>query len=162
MFDETFWVAMAFIAFVGVVIYYKLPGRIAEILDKRADEIRRELEEARALREEAQALLASYQRKQRDAQSEADEVVEHANEEAKRLTEAADSDMAETLARRTQLAMDKIAQAEAQAVQEVRDISIDVAITAATSVIGDQMDDARANDLVEKSVSELRGKLPQA
>ncbi len=162
MFDEAFWVAIAFFALMGILVYFKLPGRIAGMLDKRADDIRRELDEARALREEAQALLASYQRKQRDALSEANAIIEHANEEAKRLTAAADADIAETLERRTQLAVDKIAQAEAQAVQEVRELSVDVAIAAATRVIGSQMDDTRANDLINTSLSELRGKLPQA
>lgn len=162
MFDEAFWVAIAFFALIGILVYKKVPGIAAKFLDKRADDIRRELEEARALREEAQALLASYQRKQRDALSEANEIIEHANEEAKRLTAAADADIAETLERRTQLAVDKIAQAEAQAVQEVRELSVDVAIAAASRVIGSQMDDTRANDLINTSLSELRGKLPQA
>ncbi|HIF08731.1 MAG TPA: hypothetical protein EYQ81_02040, partial [Sneathiellales bacterium] len=78
MFDAAFWVAMAFVGLVGVALYYKLPGTVAAILDKRADDIRKELDEARALREEAQSLLASYQRKQRDAVSEADEIIDHA------------------------------------------------------------------------------------
>mgnify|MGYP001263860378 CR=1 FL=1 len=162
MFDESFWVAMAFFAFVGIMIYKKVPNIVAKFLDKRADDIRRELDDARALREEAQALLASYQRKQRDAEAEAPEIVEHANQEARRLTEAAEAQVAETLERRTQLAVDKIAQAEAQAVQEVRNISVDVAVAATTRVIGDQMNEELANDLIDKSVTELRGKLPQA
>ena len=152
MFDAAFWVAMAFVGFIGVVIYYKLPGAIADKLDKRADDIRKELDEARALREEAQSLLASYQRKQRDAVSEANEIIDHANQEAEHLTAETDAQLAETLERRTQLAIDKIAQAEAEAVNEVREVSVDVAVAATTNVIRDQMDDARANDQIEKSV----------
>jgi F-type H+-transporting ATPase subunit b len=162
MFDAAFWVAMAFVGFIGVIIYYKLPGTIAGKLDERADNIRKELDEARAVREEAQSLLASYQRKQRDAVSEANEIIDHANQEAERLTAETDVQLAETLERRTQLAVDKIAQAEAEAVNEVRDVSVDVAVAAATNVIRDQMDDARANDQIEKSVTELRARLPQA
>lgn len=162
MFDETFWVAVAFAGFVGIVLYYKGPSLIAEKLDSRADDIRRELDEARALREEAQTLLASYQRKQRDAQAEADEIVERAHQEATHLTAAAETEVAETLERRTQRAVDKIAQAEAQAVQEVRNISIEVAVAATTRVIGDHMDEARANGLIDDSVAALRAKLPQA
>ena len=162
MFDAAFWVAMAFVGFIGVIIYYKLPGTIAGKLVERADNIRKVLDEARALREEAQSLLASYQRKQRDAVSEANEIIDHANQEAERLTAETDVQLAETLERRTQLAVDKIAQAEAEAVNEVRDVSVDVAVAAATNVIRDQMDDARANDQIEKSVTELRARLPQA
>lgn len=162
MFDAAFWVAMSFVALMGLMIYKKVPGLITASLDKRADAIRKELDEARALREEAQTLLASYQRKQRDAVAEAGEIIEHANQEAERLTAETDAQLADTLERRTQMAVDKIAQAEADAVNEVRGISVDVAISAATNVIRDQMDDARANDQVDKSVAELRAKLPQA
>jgi F-type H+-transporting ATPase subunit b len=162
MFDAAFWVAMAFVALVGLLIYKKVPGMLAGSLDNRADAIRKELDEARALREEAQTLLASYQRKQRDAVAEASEIIAHANQEAERLTAETDAQLADTLERRTQLAVDKIAQAEADAVNEVREVSVDVAISAASSVIRDQMDDARANDQVEKSIAELKAKLPQA
>lgn len=162
MFDASFWVAMAFVGFIGLIVYMKAPRVIAGKLDERADNIRKELDEARALREEAQSLLASYQRKQRDAVSEANEIIDHANQEAERLTAETDAQLAETLERRTQLAVDKIAQAEAEAVNEVRDVSVEVAVAAATNVIRDQMDDARANDQIEKSVTELRARLPQA
>jgi F-type H+-transporting ATPase subunit b len=162
MFDAEFWVAMAFVGLVGVALYYKLPGTVAAILDKRADNIRKELDEARALREEAQSLLASYQRKQRNAVSEADEIIDHANQEAERLTAETDVQLAETLERRTQMAVDKIALAETEAINEVRETSVDVAVAAASAVIRDQMDEASANDQIEKSVAELRARLPQA
>jgi F-type H+-transporting ATPase subunit b len=161
MFDAAFWVAMAFVGLVGVALYYKLPGTVAAILDKRADDIRKELDEARALREEAQSLLASYQRKQRDAVSEADEIIDHANQEAERLTAETDVQLAETLERRIQMAVDKIALAETEAINEAREISVDVAVAAASAVIRDQMDEASANDQIEKSVAELRARLPQ-
>lgn len=130
-------------------------------MDKRADDIRKELDEARALREEAQSLLASYQRKQRDAVSEADEIIDHANQEAERLTAETDVQLAETLERRIQMAVDKIALAETEAINEAREISVDVAVAAASAVIRDQMDEASANDQIEKSVAELRARLPQ-
>jgi F-type H+-transporting ATPase subunit b len=161
MFDAAFWIAMAFVGLVGVALYYKLPGTVAAILDKRADDIRKELDEARALREEAQSLLASYQRKQRDAVSEADEIIDHANQEAERLTAETGVQLAETLERRTQMAVNKIALAETEAINEAREISVDVAIAAASAVIRDQMDEASANDQIEKSVAELRARLPQ-
>jgi hypothetical protein len=70
-----FWVAAAFVGFVALVIYMKAPGMVARALDERADAIRSELEGAQRLREEAQAMLADYQRRQRDAEKEAADIV---------------------------------------------------------------------------------------
>jgi regulator of protease activity HflC (stomatin/prohibitin superfamily) len=77
-----FWVAVAFVAFVLILLYYKVPALIAKTLDERAAAIRKELDEARRLREEAQNLLADYQRKHRNAGQEAETIVEQARREA--------------------------------------------------------------------------------
>ena len=81
-----FWVAVSFVGFVGVVIYFKAPAMIAKALDERAERIKAELDEAQRLREEAQALLAEYQRKRRDAETEAEEIITLAREEADRYS----------------------------------------------------------------------------
>ena len=71
-----FWVAFAFVAFIGLLIYYGVPSLITKALDDRADAIRKELDEARRLRDEAQNLLSDYQRKAREAEEEAQVIVE--------------------------------------------------------------------------------------
>ena len=81
--NTNFVVLVAFILFIAVLFYFKVPGMIGAMLDKRADGIRTELEEARALREEAQTLLASYERKQKEVQEQADRIVAAAKEEAR-------------------------------------------------------------------------------
>jgi vacuolar-type H+-ATPase subunit H len=84
--DATFWALVALIIFLGIVVYMKVPGMIAKSLDDRADKISNELEEARKLREEAQALLAEYQKKRKEAEKEAAEIVEAAKREAETIT----------------------------------------------------------------------------
>jgi F-type H+-transporting ATPase subunit b len=158
MFDATFWVAVAFVAFVALV-GKKVYTFAAEALDKRAEAIRNELDEAVRLREEAQALLASYQRKQRSAESEAEEIVEHAKAEAARLAEQAETDLAAALERRTRMAEDKIAQAEAQAVAEVRDLAVDMAVKAARQLITENLDQTKAAGLVDEAIADLGKKL---
>ena len=74
--DATFWALVALIIFLAVVVYLKVPGMIGKSLDDRAEKIRNELEEARKLREEAQALLAEYQKKRKEAEKEAGDIVE--------------------------------------------------------------------------------------
>lgn len=157
--DPTFWVAISFLGFVCLVLYFKVPGLVAKTLDDRADAIRKELDEAQKLREEAQSMLAEYQRKQRDAEKEAEDIVVQAKSEADALAEETKVKLAEMLERRTKLAEDKIAQAEVQALKEVRATAADVAISAAQSLIADQLKGDKADALVEKSIADLRTKL---
>jgi F-type H+-transporting ATPase subunit b len=158
-FDATFWVAVAFVVFVGVVIYFKVPAMLTKSLDERADKIRKDLEEARQLREEAQALLASYERKQRDALNDAKAMVTHATEEAQREAAQSQAKLQETINRREQVALEKIALAEAQAEKEVRDAAVEVAIDAATRVIAKHVTGAQADTLVEQATKDLRRQL---
>jgi len=156
--DPAFWVAVAFVAFVGVMIYAAY-GKIVGSLDDRATGIKKEIEEALKLREDAQALLASYQRKQRDALAEADDIVAQAKIEAERMAVDAEKALEEELKRRTDVAIEKIAQAEAQVVQEVRNTAIDVAIKAAGQIIADNVDETKAANLIDQSIAGIEGKL---
>jgi F-type H+-transporting ATPase subunit b len=150
-----FWVAIAFLFFVGVLLYVKVPRMIAKALDKRSADIAAQIEEARRLREEAEALVAQYQRKQREAQAEAAEIVAHAEVEAKRVAEDALKALEASIARREQLAVDKIAQAEASALKEVRNVAVEVATEAARKVIAATIDAGKSNALVEDAIREL-------
>ena len=156
--DPTFWVATAFVAF--VVLTLKPIGKaLTSALDNRADKIRQELEEAARLREEAQRMLAEYKRKQAEASKEAAELLEHTKTEAERLRSEAEADLAAALKRREQAAMEKIAQAEAKALQEVRNQAIDIAVAATGRLLAENVDDAKAAELVEGSIQDLKQKL---
>jgi F-type H+-transporting ATPase subunit b len=153
--DATFWVGIAFLMFVGILFYFKVPGMLTGALDERAKKISDELDQARQLREEAQALLATYERKQRDALSEAEEIIAHARDEALREAANAAKKLDEAIDRRQQTALDKIALAETQAEKEVREAAIDIAITAATAVIAQQVQGERADALIDAATADL-------
>ena len=154
-----FWVAVAFVIFLGILVYMKVPGMLTKMLDDRADAIRQDLDAARKLREEAQDLLADYQGKQRQAETEAQQIIEEARREAEALKVEGDRAMQETLARRTRLAEDKIARAEAQAVAEVRAIAVEVATAAAERIVQDKVAGGLGSTIVEQSIRDLKGKL---
>ncbi|MDH3581437.1 MAG: F0F1 ATP synthase subunit B [Hyphomicrobiales bacterium] len=154
-----FWVAVSFVGFILLLVYYKIPGMVAGLLDERAEKIRNELEEAKRLREEAQAILADYQRKQRDAAKEADKIIGLAKEEAEALAVETREKMKESLERRTRLAEEKIARAEEQAVADVRAAAIDVAIASAEQIIEKKMTPAASAKLINQSIEGLKGKL---
>jgi F-type H+-transporting ATPase subunit b len=152
------WLAIAFGIFVGLLAK-PLWARITGGLDGRAERIQTDLDEARQLREDAQAALANYQRKQRDAAKEAEEILKHAEEEAARLTADAEKALAETLKRREALAKDKIAQAEARAIEEVKDEAVEVALAATRQLITERLDAAKGEQLIDAAVNELPAKL---
>jgi len=159
LYNSTFAVLIAFILFISLLVYLKVPGMIGGMLDKRAEGIESELNEARALREEAQTLLASYERKQKEVQEQAGRIVEHAKQEATEAAEQAKADLKETIARRLQAAEDQIASAEAGAVKEVRDKAVTVAISAARDVIAKQMTAADSNKLIDDAIGAVQDKL---
>ncbi len=157
--DPSFWVAISFFGFIGLLMYYKVPQKAGEALDKRADKIREELEEARKLREEAQAILADYQRKQKEAEESAKEIIALAKQEAEAYATETRKALAESLERRTRIAEDKIGRAEAQAMDEVRAAAVDVAIAAADKLISDNLTDSTSGQMIDKTIKELQSKL---
>ncbi|SFB07388.1 F-type H+-transporting ATPase subunit b [Poseidonocella pacifica] len=157
--NTDFIVLLGFLLFVVVLIYFKVPGLLMGMLDKRADGIRSELDAARALREEAQSLLASYERKQKDVQEQADRIVAGARDEAKAAAVQAQKDLKASIARRLAAAEEQIHAAEAGAVREVRDQAITVAIAAAREVIAKQMTSQDSDRLIDDSIAQVDAKL---
>ena len=154
-----FWVAAAFVAFIALLFYYGVPGLLTKALDARADAIRNELEEARRLREEAQNLLADYQRKAREAEEEAKAIIDLARKESELFAAESRQSLQESVARRTRQAEEKIARAEVQALDEVRAAAVDAAMAAAERVLRAKLTGNQADQLVDQSIQDLRGKL---
>jgi F-type H+-transporting ATPase subunit b len=157
--DPTFWVGVSFLFFMALLIYYKIPGKLGEALDNRAEKIRQELEEARKLREEAQAILAEYQRKQREAEKSAEEIISLAKQEAVFFADETHKALEESLERRTRIAEEKIARAEAQALEEVRVTAVDIAVAAANKLISANMSGDVAANLIDKTIQDLKTRL---
>lgn len=157
--NTDFIVSIAFLLFIGVLVYFKVPGMISKMLDDRASGIQSEINEARALREEAQTLLASYERKQKEVQEQADKIVEQAKKDAEAAAEQARADLKVSIERRLAAANDQIASAEAGAVKEVRDTAAVVAIQAARDVIAKQMTADDGNKLIDDAISEVDARL---
>lgn len=153
-----FWVS------VGLIILLVLIGKrayrlVIVALDERAERIRNRLEEAQRLAEEAQALLATYERKQRDAAGEAEQILSDARREVDRLAESAAADLERALQRREELALERIAQAEQAAVDEVRTRAVDVAMQATQTLLVQKMTPKQSDALVDQAIADLPKKL---
>lgn len=157
--NTNFIVLLAFILFIVVLIYFQVPGKITAMLDKRAEGIRSELDEARALREEAQTLLASYERKHKEVQAQADRIVESARNEARAAADQAKVDLQASIKRRLAAAEEQIESAEAAAIRAVRDEAAMVAVSVAREVIAKEISAAEANKLIDDSIATVEAKL---
>ncbi len=152
-------VAIGFVIFIGILVYYGVPAMIARKLDERAVRIRQELDEARALRDEAQSLLASYERRQQEVAAQAQDIVAAARAEAEKAAEVAKAEIARSMARRMQTATEQIAAAEQAAVRQIKDRAVSVAVAAAGDVLRERMQAEDAERLIDTAIGEVGDKL---
>ena len=156
--EAEFWVLLAVVVF-AIVVWKPARRAVVGTLDERATRIRGELDEARKLRDDAEQLLIEYQRKLREAATEAQAIVTHAREEAERIAAQASRDLQQSLERRQRLAEERIAQAESKAVDEIRAVAVDVAINAAREVIVADLDERRGAALLDTAIASLPQRL---
>ena len=153
-----FWVAIGFVILVGAIA--KPMGKaLTSMLDARSTRIKQTLDEAAQLREEAQHLLAEHQRMQRNAMRETEELLAKAKAESERFATEATVNLEIALQRREEMAHEKIIRAESEALQQVREIAVDVAVVAAQKLIAEKLDNDGRNKLVDAAISELPEKL---
>jgi F-type H+-transporting ATPase subunit b len=158
-FDATFFAFVGLVLFIALIAYFKVPGMMAKSLDERAQNIRNDLDEAKRLREEAQLLLGEYQRKRKEAEAEAAQIVAAAEREAAALTEEARQKTEEFVARRNALSEQKIKQAESDAIAAVRSAAVDLAIAAAENVIARKADASTQETLFRDAVGTVQTRL---
>jgi F-type H+-transporting ATPase subunit b len=157
--DAEFWVAVAFVCFIALVA--KIGGfkGLGAALDKRGERIAAELGEAKRLREDAQALLASYEKRRREAEAEAEGIIAQAKSEAERLAKEAEIKLADFVARRQKAAEQKISLAEAEATREVRSAAAEAAIQASEAILRARSAGKAGASLLTKSLGEVKSKL---
>ena len=158
LYSAEFWVLIAFLILVGA-LFKKVSAALTGGLDARAARIKSHLDEAEKLREDAQSLLAEYQRKQHAAAEEAGGIVAQAKAESERIREQTAADLEQALKRREQQALDKIAQAEAAAIEEIREKAVDMAIDATARLLEKKMAGKAGEQSVADAIKDIPGKL---
>lgn len=156
--NPTFWVMVAFFVFI-IAVFKPIRSALTGALDGKIAQIRSEIDEAQRLREEAQAALASYQRKQRDAAQEAEAMLAQAKSEAEAHRKGAEIALKAMLARQEQLAKEKIQQAEAAAIQEIRDRAVTVALAATVKLLEEKLSGAAGDAMIDEAIKLLPSKL---
>tara|TARA_B110000971_G_scaffold213801_2_gene245074 strand:+ start:4299 stop:4781 length:483 start_codon:yes stop_codon:yes gene_type:complete len=159
MFDESFFVALAFFTVIGAFVYFGLPKKLMQALDEKSSEIADELEHARTLRNEAEKVLADYEAQRKQAEKQAEEIVSQAKQSAERTASDAREAMQSAMERRTAQAESKIKRAEELLQKEVRGAISGLAVAAAANLVASGLSAAAAKKLVDENISELGSRL---
>jgi F-type H+-transporting ATPase subunit b len=159
IYEAEFWVTVAFVLFLALLWRAEVHKSVSATLDDRAKKVASELSEAQKLKAEAQALLADYQEKQREAESEAAAIVAQAKVEAEEIAAEAKARMEEFVARRTKMAETKIAQAEVQALADVRAAAADAAVKASEKVLSESVKGKVAGDILSAAIRDVKTRL---
>ena len=157
--DAEFWVGIAFVLFLAIMVWLKIPGMVAKALDSRAEKIRAELAEAERLRKDAEALLASIRARREAAEAQAAELLANAEAEARQMEIDAHARLEEQIRRRGEIAKAKIAQAESQAAAEVKSAAADLAIEVASVLLARRAQAMTVDPMVDQAMGDLSTKL---
>ena len=158
-FDATFFALVALVIFLLIAAKAGAFSKLTSGLDNRADRIRKELEHATQLRKDAEALLAEYKQKRLDAEKEAASIISAAKSDAEEFAAETRRKLTESLERRSKQAEQKIAQAEAAAVKEVRNVATDLAIAASHHLAAEATKGSKGADLIAQSISAVKNRL---
>ena len=157
--DSTFWVAISFIIFFGVLVYLKVPEKINEILDKLITDIKNEIDESEKLRTEAKKLLDNSQNKLNTAQSISKEILEQAKKDGDKLIIELNDKFHKSSEIKKNLAENKISQMKESAIKEIRDISIKIAVDSVKKIITTSVDKSKLDTLFQKNLDETKEEL---
>jgi F-type H+-transporting ATPase subunit b len=157
--ETDFWEWLGLIAVVAIFLYNRVPAFIARALDRRAEAIARELESVKRLREEAETVLINYRERADSAEKEAATILSETRAETERFTAEARAQMQAQIERRARQAQERIAQAEANAMAEIRALAADAAVAAAQKLIAARLGEDKAAALITQSINELPAKL---
>jgi F-type H+-transporting ATPase subunit b len=156
---DTFWVAVGFVIFVGILGYFGAHKMLLATLDARGQKVAEQLAAASALRTEAEKLLAEFETKRVAAEKEAASIIDEAKAEAERIRVDQEAKLADFVTRRTKMAEQKIAQAEATATSEVRAAAADAAIRAAETILRGQAKGKIADDLIMAGLKDVKARM---
>ena len=155
-FDATFWVAISFFIFVGVLIYFKIPQKIDGSLVDSIKKIKDEVENAEKLKDEAKNILSAYETKVSKSKVEIQKLLQNAKDQAEKNIIKTNEDFHIILENRKRSAEEKIKQMKTQAIKDVRNSSINIAILAVEKVIKNSIDKKKLDKIYISSIEETK------
>lgn len=157
--EPDFWEWVGFLTIIAIFLWMGAHSTAARLLDRRAEAISKELDSVRRLREEAETVLLSYRERAQGTESETAAILSETRAENERFTAEARAQMQAHIERRARTAQERIAQAEADAMAEIRALAADAATAAAEKLIADRLGEQKTSALIARSIRELPSKL---
>ena len=154
--DATFWVAISFIIFFAGLIYLKVPKKINDILTKQISDIKNEIEESEKLRLEAKTLLDNAQNKLNTVQSVSKDILEQAKKDSENLIIEMNEKFHKSSEIKKNLAENKINQMKESAINEIKNVSIKIALDSVKKIITTSVDKSKLNNLFNKNLEETK------
>ena len=155
-FDATFWVAVSFFLFVGVLVYFKIPQKIFTTLDESINKIRKDIEEAEKLKEEAKNILSDYEARLDKSKVEIDLMIKNAQKESEINIIKTNDQFHKIFENRKKMAEEKIKQMKLQATKDIKNYSVEVAIIALEKIIKNSIDKKKLDKIYVSSVNEAK------
>ena len=157
--DATFWVAVSFVIFFGALIYFKIPQKVIEMLDKMIFDIKNEIDESEKLRTEAKTLLDNSQKKLDSGQSVSNEILDEAKKDADKLVIELNDKFHKSSEIKKDLAENKISQMKEAAIKEIKDASIKIAVDSVKKIISTSVDKSKLDAVFQKNLDETKEQL---
>jgi F-type H+-transporting ATPase subunit b len=162
MFDATFWVAVSFVIFFGLLIYFKVPQNVNNLLNKMIVDIKNEIDESEKLRSEAKKLLDDAQNKLNTAEQETKKITEQAKSDSEKLIADMNEKFNKSAEIKKNLAQTKISQMKDAAIKNIKDTSIKIAIETVKKTISNSVDKSKLDQLFDKNLEETKAELKKA
>ena len=154
--DATFWVTISFLLFLGILIYFKIPQKIKEILETNISKIKNQINEAEKLKEDAKNILTEHEKKISNSKNEVKEMIERANEEAEKNAIRISKDFQNLMENRKKNAQDRIAQLKNQAEKDIKNASVKIAIESVEKLIKNSLDKSKLDKIYTSSIEETK------
>ena len=154
--DATFWVAISFVLFIGLLVYFKIPQKVNEMLNQLIVNIKNEIDESEKLRNEAKTLLDNSQKKLDSASNEAHKITDQAKKDSENLVIEINEKFHRSAEIKKKLAETKISQMKEAALKEIKDTSIKIAVDSVKKVITTSIDKSKLDNIFEKNLEETK------
>ena len=157
--DATFWVAISFVLFIGLLVYFKIPQKVNEILNQLILNIKNEIDESEKLRKEAKTLLDNSQTKLDSANNDASKITDQAKKDSEKLVIEINEKFHRSAEIKKKLAETKITQMKEAAIKEIKDTSIKIAVDSVKKIISTSVDKNKLDTIFEKDLEEAKTEL---
>ena len=154
--DATFWVMISFFAFIGLLIYFKIPQKIKTVLNENIDDIKNQIDEAEKLKEEAKNILTEHEKKISNSKAEVKQLLNKANEEAEKNVIKTNRDFHNLMETRKKNAEERIKQLQYQALKDIKNASVKIAIESVEKLIKNSLDKSKLDKIYSSSIEETK------